>query len=156
MVLRRARNDKLSARANALPSWAKLGASNDRFDKALKREGDQGTLAEIRSGLTAYTEQATPPESASDEFRQASRRIAEVDKAVAMLKDQDRQASRLALLGPAVQALTPAKRPPPARKPREGKRRATAFTKKSKKSKVIRVMPDQGPTGTGFDSRFFV
>ena len=151
------RNAKLHARANALPSWAKLGASNDTFDTGLKRVGSQEDLADIRSGLTAYTEQATPQETATHEFSQASRRIAEVDKATAMLEDDERQRSRLGALA-AVQKLTPAKRHLEI-VPRKGKRRTTSHTRKAKKaktkSKVVQVFTDP-PTGTGFDSRFFV
>ena len=151
------RNAKLHARANALPSWAKLGASNDTFDTGLKRVGSQEDLADIRSGLTAYTEQATPQETGTHEFSQASRRIAEVDKATAMLEDDERQRSRLGALA-AVQKLTPAKRHLEI-VPRKGKRRTTSHTRKAKKaktkSKVVQVFTDP-PTGTGFDSRFFV
>ena len=144
-----------------MPSWARLNATNSTFERQLKQMGNEKELGVLKNQLSDLLSGSTAQERAAPEYTKLSDRLAEVRKAIGMVRTDERQASTLSAMRRFEQATkVPQKRPTPPtplqrmRRPgamtisRKKKRKKTAST--AKPSKVVRE------TGEGFDTRFFV
>jgi len=122
--------------------------------------GDEKELGVLKNQLSDLLSDSTTQEKAAPEYTKLRDRLAEVRKAIGMVRTEERQQSSLAALSRFAQATkVPQKRPTPPI-PLQGRRRAAAMTisRKKKRAKTTSAAkPAKVPreSGEGFDTRFF-
>ena len=140
---------KRKRRSNALPTWAKPGATNAQFKRGLAQISSKMKVLSARTALSAYIDNATTDEQGSELYLKMSARDRELETLSHKFDaDKDwRQLSALADTG------TKRRKRPKTRKPR-AKGTSPPPKRKKKSEKATEGRHDE--PAEGFDNRFFV